>query len=702
MLRTVEERGIRFVQLWFTDVLGTPKGFNITSAELENALDEGMTFDGSAIDGFSRVQEADVLARPDPTTFQLLPWHHDDAQVARVFCDIANLDGTPFGGDPRHALRRTLERARAAGFTFFASPEVEFFYFADADPAHGPVTLDSGSYFDLTVADLTSDLRRRSVLMLEEMGIPVEHTQHEDARSQHEIDLRYTDALTMADTVMTTRMVIKEMARQEHVFASFMPKPLAGVQGSGMHTHISLWEGERNAFVDENDQYGLSEVARRFIAGLLHHAREITAVTNQWVNSYKRLIGGYEAPVHVSWARNNRSALVRVPVVKMGKTESTRLEYRAPDSACNPYLTFAVILAAGSARPRRGLPAAAGGRRQPVHPDTQGAGQEGDRAAALEPARRRGRNGGLRAPGRHARGPRLRVVHPQQARGVGRLPGSGDPVRAGSLPASPLTPSGPMDPLLCFPSDLPAEVTLGLQSAGLGHQSVSGPDDVAAPGPDGRITGYSGALVVAGDDMSAAVAFCRHLRLREVPMTPLLLAIGTDQVGELLLRDDLYDDFCVLPARPEELVARLQHLFWRTGQSMRPDLIEYGPLMLNLETYQAAVAGRVLDLTYMEYELLRFLAGHPAKVFTRETLLSRVWGYEYYGGARTVDVHIRRLRAKLGEEHAHLIQTVRSVGYRFGQVAWHPGVAQRNGASGPAPATGPAPTTAPSAQTTGT
>lgn len=253
-----------------------------------------------------------------------------------------------------------------------------------------------------------------------------------------------------------------------------------------------------------------------------------------------------------------------------------------------------------------------------------------------------------------------------------------------------------MDPLLCFPADLPAEVTLALQNAGLGHQSVTGPDEVAAAGPDGRISGFSGALVVAGGDMAAAVAFCRHLRLREVPMAPLLLAIGTDQVGELLLRDDLYDDFCVLPARPEELLARLQHLFWRTGQSMRPDIIEYGPLMLNLETYQAAVAGRVLDLTYMEYELLRFLAGHPAKVFTRETLLSRVWGYEYYGGARTVDVHIRRLRAKLGEEHAHLIQTVRSVGYRFGQVAWHPGLAPRNGASGQAPPAG-----APTAQTVG-
>ncbi len=347
VLRTVEERGVRFVQLWFTDVLGMPKGFNITPAELENALDEGMTFDGSAIDGFSRVQEADVLARPDPTTFQLLPWHGDDTIVARVFCDIANLDGTPFEGDPRHALRRTLERARAAGYTFFAAPEVEYFYFADGEPASRPRGLDSGSYFDLTVADLSSDLRRRAVLALEEMGIPVEHAQHEDAHSQHEIDLRYTDALTMADTVMTVRMVVKELARQMGVRASFMPKPIAGVQGSGMHTHVSLWEGERNAFADPEDPYGLSAVAYRFIAGLLHHASEITAVTNQWVNSYKRLVRGYEAPIHVSWARNNRSALVRVPVVKRGRIDSTRLEYRAPDSACNPYLAFAVVLAAG-------------------------------------------------------------------------------------------------------------------------------------------------------------------------------------------------------------------------------------------------------------------------------------------------------------------------------------------------------------------
>ncbi|MGH9083489.1 MAG: glutamine synthetase family protein [Acidimicrobiales bacterium] len=349
VLRTVEERGIRFVQLWFTDVLGTSKAVNITPAELEDALDEGLTFDGSSIDGFSRVKEADVLARPDPTTFQLLPWEDQPEVVARVFCDIFDLDGTAFAGCPRHALRRTLERARGAGFTFFAAPEVEYFYFADADPARPPRTLDAGGYFDHTPADPSSDLRRRTVLVLEEMGIPVEHTQHEDAPSQHEIDLRYTDALTMADTVMTVRLVVKEMARRQGVHASFMPKPLTGVQGSGMHTHLSLWQGERNAFADPDDPYGMSETAYRFTAGLVHHAREITAVTNQWVNSYRRLVAGYEAPVHVGWARNNRSALVRLPVVTRGKVGSTRLEYRAPDSACNPYLAFAVILAAGLA-----------------------------------------------------------------------------------------------------------------------------------------------------------------------------------------------------------------------------------------------------------------------------------------------------------------------------------------------------------------
>ena len=361
VLKTVEERHIRFVQLWFTDVLGTPKTFNITPAELEGALEDGMTFDGSAIDGFSRIQESDVLARPDAATFQILPWSPTGVPVARVVCDIYDPDGTPFQGCPRNVLRRALERARQKGFTFFSAPEIEYFYFSDADPSHAPRQLDSGSYFELTAGDLATELLEQSVLTLEEMGIPVEHAQHEDAPSQHEIDLRYTDALTMADTVMTARLVVKEVARRAGVHASFMPKPRAGVQGSGMHTHLSLFRDELNAFADPEDPYGLSDTAKHFIAGLLRHAPEITAVTNQWVNSYKRMVAGYEAPIHVSWARNNRSALVRVPVVKPGKAESTRVEYRAPDPACNPYLAFAVILAAGLAGVENGydLPAEA-------------------------------------------------------------------------------------------------------------------------------------------------------------------------------------------------------------------------------------------------------------------------------------------------------------------------------------------------------
>ena len=344
VLRTVEERGIRFVQLWFTDVLGRPKAFHVTPAELEDALDQGMTFDGSSIDGFSRVRESDVLARPDLTTFQLLPWYEEGAGIARVFCDIVNIDGTPFDGCPRQQLRRVLDRARAVGYTFFVAPEVEYFYFASG---HGqPEPLDQGSYFDLLADDTASQLRRRTVLTLEEMGVGVEHAQHEDAPGQHEIDLRYTDALTMADTVMTLRLVVKELARQAGVYASFMPKPLAGVQGSGMHLHLSLWRDEENAFIGDGP-YGLSDVATKFIAGLVAHAPEITAITNQWVNSYKRLVPGVEAPVGADWARLDTAALVRVPSVKPGRLDSTRVEYRAPDPAANPYLAFAVILAAG-------------------------------------------------------------------------------------------------------------------------------------------------------------------------------------------------------------------------------------------------------------------------------------------------------------------------------------------------------------------
>ncbi|HYO17495.1 MAG TPA: glutamine synthetase family protein [Dermatophilaceae bacterium] len=347
VLRTVEERGVRLIRLWFTDVLGQLKSVAISPAELENAFDEGMHFDGSAIDGFSRVQESDVLARPDPNTFELLPWGDPDDVSGRMFCDILSHDGTPFEGDPRQVLKRNLDRAHDRGFSFMAAPEMEFFYFAKGDPRNPLEPLDTGSYFDLTTADMASELRKRTLLVLENMGIPVEYSFHEDAPSQHEIDLRYTDALTMADNVMTFRLVVREIALEQGAYATFMPKPLSGVQGSGMHTHLSLFEGDENAFHEPGDQYGLSKVARGFIAGLLHHAPEITAITNQLVNSYKRLIAGYEAPVYVTWARNNRSALVRVPVTKRGKQSSTRIEYRAPDPACNPYLAYSVILAAG-------------------------------------------------------------------------------------------------------------------------------------------------------------------------------------------------------------------------------------------------------------------------------------------------------------------------------------------------------------------
>lgn len=346
VMRTVEERGVRFVQLWFTDVLGSLKGFAITPAELEGALDEGMTFDGSAIEGYSRVQESDMLAVPDANTFEMVPRRgKDDAPVARMFCDVRRFSGEPFEGDPRYVLKRNLDRARERGFTFYASPDMEFFYFRSADTIE---PLDSAGFFDLTThTDVAAELRKRTILTLEQMGIPVEYSFHEIGPSQHEIDLRYTDALTMADNVMTFRMVVKQVAQDLGVHATFMPKPIAGAFGSGMHTHLSLFEGDVNAFHDPGDPYGLSKVGRCFVAGLLRHAREITAVTNQTVNSYKRLIQGYEAPTYICWARNNESALVRVPIPKKGKESSTRIEFRSPDPVCNPYLAFSVMLAAG-------------------------------------------------------------------------------------------------------------------------------------------------------------------------------------------------------------------------------------------------------------------------------------------------------------------------------------------------------------------
>jgi len=351
VMRTVEERGIRFIRLWFTDVLGFLKSVAISPAELEVAFDEGMTFDGSSIDGYARIQEADMLAKPDPTTFAVLPWRTEQ-QVARMFCDISMPDGEPFGGDPRTVLKRNLERASEMGYTFYAAPELEFFYFADSGPE--PQVLDRGGYFDLTPLDVAQEYRRKTINALEQLGIPIEHSHHEVAPSQHEIIARYTDALTMADNIMTSRLTVKEVALQSGIYATFMPKPLEAHDGSGMHLHLSLFEGDTNAFHEPGTQGVLSKVGEAFIAGLLRHAAEMTAVTNQWVNSYKRLVGGFDAPIYMSWARNNQSALVRVPSVKKGKPSSVRVEYRAADAACNPYLALSVILAAGLAGIREG------------------------------------------------------------------------------------------------------------------------------------------------------------------------------------------------------------------------------------------------------------------------------------------------------------------------------------------------------------
>jgi len=351
VLRSVEERGVRLIRLWFTDVLGNLKSLAISPAELDNALSDGMTFDGSSIDGFSRIQEADVLAIPDPNTFELLPWADPQAPEARVFCDIHHLDGDPFEGDPRQVLRRHVQSAHDAGLTFYVAPDIEFFYFEPPTVENGsvsrPVPIDNGGFFDLTTNDVTGDLRKQTIRTLETMGIPVEYSFHEDAPGQQEIDLRHTDALTMADSVMTFRLAVREVAARNGVHATFMPKPLEGVQGSGMHVHLSLFSGDENAFYDETDGYHLSEAAKSFMAGLLRHAAEITAVTNQTVNSYKRLVPGFEAPVHLSWARNNRSGLIRVPIAKRGNPLATRVEYRSADPACNPYLAFSLMLAAG-------------------------------------------------------------------------------------------------------------------------------------------------------------------------------------------------------------------------------------------------------------------------------------------------------------------------------------------------------------------
>ena len=348
VLRALEERDVRFVRLWFTDVLGFLKSVAVAPAELEGAFAEGIGFDGSAIEGFARVQESDMLAKPDPTTFQILPWRDQGPATARMFCDIVMPDGSPSYADPRYVLKRTLSKAADRGFTFYTHPEIEFYLFKDSPtPGAVPVPVDSSGYFDHTAQSMGADFRREAITYLEAMGISVEFSHHEGGPGQQEIDLRYADALTTADNIMTFRTVIREVALSQGIWASFMPKPFTEHPGSGMHTHLSLFEGDTNAFYEAGAEYGLSKTGRQFIAGLLRHAPEISVVTNQWVNSYKRTNAGGEAPSYVSWGHNNRSAMVRVPMYKPMKGQSTRVELRTLDPACNPYLAFAAVLAAG-------------------------------------------------------------------------------------------------------------------------------------------------------------------------------------------------------------------------------------------------------------------------------------------------------------------------------------------------------------------
>jgi len=344
VLSVVKDTEVSFIQFWFTDVFGILKSFAVTPSELEEGMAEGMGFDGSSIAGFARIEESDMIAKPDPTTFQFLPWRPGDKPVARMFCDILEPDGGPYEADPRYVLKRMLKKAADKGYTYYVGPELEYFYFESNE---APKVIDKGGYFDTRPLDMGGDLRRETIFALQDMGVQIEYSHHEVAPSQHEIDMRYDEGLKMADKTMTLRIVVKEIARQQGLYATFMPKPICGENGSGMHTHQSLFKGDKNGFFDASDRYNLSREGKSYIAGIMQHAREMAAVTNQWVNSYKRLVPGYEAPVYVSWARRNRSAMVRVPMYKPGKETATRIEFRSPDPACNPYLAFAVMLAAG-------------------------------------------------------------------------------------------------------------------------------------------------------------------------------------------------------------------------------------------------------------------------------------------------------------------------------------------------------------------
>jgi glutamine synthetase len=344
VLALIDENKVKYIRLWFTDILGQLKGMSITRSEIEHVLEDGQGFDGSSIEGFVRIEESDMVAIPDLNTFKIFPWLIGGEKVALMFCDIHNSDGTPYAGDPRYVLKRNLKKLEKRGWTLYLGPEMEFFYFKDHK---SPEVLDEGGYFDYTTVDESVKVRKKAVSALEGLGIRVECSHHEVASSQHEIDLQYQNALTMADHAMIYRLVVKEVALENGLYATFMPKPIYGVNGSGMHTHQSLFKGEKNLFFDSNDKYHLSKIGKCYMAGLLRHVKELTLVTNQWVNSYKRLVAGYEAPVYISWGRRNRSSLIRVPMYKPGREKATRIELRSPDPACNPYLAFSVMLASG-------------------------------------------------------------------------------------------------------------------------------------------------------------------------------------------------------------------------------------------------------------------------------------------------------------------------------------------------------------------
>ena len=434
VLKEIEKQKVEYVLFWFTDLEGHLKSFAITPGEIEAALDDGMGFDGSSITGFNAIEESDMVAIPDPGTFRIMPSREGEAVVGRMICDIVRPDGTPYEGDPRYMLRKAIERMESMGFdTFNIGPELEYFLFKDNK---GTETLDEGGYFAMTALDAATELRNETIQALEAVGIPIEYHHHEVAPSQHEIDMRYAPALEMADATITYRLIVKEVAAKNGVYATFMPKPLFGENGSGMHTHMSLFTDGRNQFFDESDPHHLSPTAKAFIAGLLRHARELSAVFAQWVNSYKRLVPGFEAPVYVAWSQRNRSALVRIPLYKPGSEQATRAEIRCPDPACNPYLTFAALLHAGLEGIEKGYELEEPMDSNLYHLSAGGARRARDRVALPARSARRSRSSPLRADEQGARRPHPRALRRAEAEGVGRLPGPADAVGARPLPGS--------------------------------------------------------------------------------------------------------------------------------------------------------------------------------------------------------------------------------------------------------------------------